>query len=518
MGMTPKPTRTRQIDYAWSIGLFLLTVFSRLPFQTEILYHWDSVNFAYAMREFDVAKEQPQPPGYIIYVWLCRLVDHAFGDPNKTMIAISIVSSALAVVAMYWLGKAMFRRRTGVISALFMWSSPLFWFYGEIALPHALDALLITVGAWWLYETIQGKARFLYPAIVLLSIAGGVRQQTLVFMAPLILFALWRVGWKRFFAAGMLGAVLCLAWFIPLMASSGGVASYFGAVGRYNEHFQATTSLLMGAGWFGLQRNLTKLSLYTGYGWGFAGFLAIGEGVRRLLRRELPSSWRKLAFLALWVAPTVVYYAFIHMGQQGLVFVFLPVLLLVSAHAVDRCFTSLDRAQLAWWVGGAVAVASLCVFCFAPEYPLGGDRVRLLTRSTLTQSDRYYGDRFSAVESRLAPESTAILAENWHHVEYYLPEYKTIPFDVVAKWEKGEGNPTGSPRSSAVTPAELGLEVDERGHAAIVVFDSGLMGFSQSSVPAEELYLEHGGILEFFVLSEDQVFHFGAGSFGIVEE
>ncbi len=44
--------------------LFLLGLVSRLPFRSEILYHWDSVNFAYAIEEFNIAKEQPHPPGY----------------------------------------------------------------------------------------------------------------------------------------------------------------------------------------------------------------------------------------------------------------------------------------------------------------------------------------------------------------------------------------------------------------------------------------------------------------------
>ena len=65
--------------------LFLLALVSRLPFRRRVLYHWDSVNFAYAILEFSVAKEQPQPPGYIVYVWLCRLVDLLFGDAQATM-------------------------------------------------------------------------------------------------------------------------------------------------------------------------------------------------------------------------------------------------------------------------------------------------------------------------------------------------------------------------------------------------------------------------------------------------
>jgi len=69
-----------------ALCLLLITILSRIPFRSQVLYHWDSVNFAFAMQRFDVAAEQPQPPGYIAYVWLCRLVDLLFHDPQVTVL------------------------------------------------------------------------------------------------------------------------------------------------------------------------------------------------------------------------------------------------------------------------------------------------------------------------------------------------------------------------------------------------------------------------------------------------
>jgi len=134
-------------DLLYGLGLFLLTVLSRIPFRSRILYHWDSVNLAFAMQKLDVAAEQPQPPGYILYVWLARLVDALLHDPQTSMVLLSILASGLAVVALYRLGRALFDERTGLAAALFLASSPLFWFYGEIALPHTVDALFVILAA-----------------------------------------------------------------------------------------------------------------------------------------------------------------------------------------------------------------------------------------------------------------------------------------------------------------------------------------------------------------------------------
>lgn len=505
----------RRRDVWVAAGLFVFTLLSRFAFRSRILYHWDSVNFAYAMREFSVAKEQPQPPGYIVYVWLCRLVDLLFSDAQTTMVWISIVASALAVVALFHLGRSMFSRRVGLIAALLLAVSPLFWFYGEIALPHTLDALLVIVSVWWLYETMQGDRRYLYPAVTVVAVAGGVRPQTMVFLAPLLLFALRRVGWKRFFIAGALGAAICVAWFVPLIVLSGGFSSYMGVVGAFSRRFQSTTSVFMGGGWWGIRRNAIKLTMYALYGWNVALVPGGIYAANRLWRREWPRHWEKLLFILLWIVPVVAFYAVIHMGQQGLVFVFLPALLLLSAVGLAHWLATRPRLIA---VATAVLVAlGASIFFLAPEYPLGPGTQRLLTRATLVNSDRYYQDRFEAIENSFAPESTAILATNWHHVEYYLPEHVRLPFGVGSKWEKDEGSPQGSPHEVIATPTELGLQLDGRGQAAVVIFDPGLITFSEGPTPAHVLPLEHGGGLQYFVLMRDSGFHYGVGSFGVGE-
>ena len=50
-----------------------------------MLYNWDAVQFALALREFDVAKHQPHPPGYLLYVGLGRLLNASLGDPTPRL-------------------------------------------------------------------------------------------------------------------------------------------------------------------------------------------------------------------------------------------------------------------------------------------------------------------------------------------------------------------------------------------------------------------------------------------------
>jgi hypothetical protein len=217
------------------------------------------------------------------------------------------------------------------------------------------------------------------------------------------------------------------------------------------------------------------------------------------------------------MVPIVAYYALVHMGQQGLVFVYLPVLLLLGALGAAR-LCQMTRWRAAMVVSMAAAlVVNAGIFCLAPEYPLGGERFRLWTRATLVNNDRYYQDRFDAVRLNLVPASTAILAARWHHVEYYVPEYVLLPYSLGSKWEVNEGRPADSIKEMAATAADLGLQLDDQGKAHVVVFDPPLEDFDASADPARELDLAHGGTLSYHVLREDQVFRYRDGRFEVAE-
>ena len=48
--------RADRYDFLFAAALSLLTVASRLPYRARTLYNWDAVQFALALREYDVVK------------------------------------------------------------------------------------------------------------------------------------------------------------------------------------------------------------------------------------------------------------------------------------------------------------------------------------------------------------------------------------------------------------------------------------------------------------------------------
>ena len=120
------PRQTRHRDGTLLVvGLALADLLTRWATRSQVLYHWDSVNFALALEHYDIAAHQPHPPGYILYVLLGRLVHTVVGDANGSLVLISVLSSALLVPMAYGLGRDLFDRGTGVYAALL--TSPAPW-------------------------------------------------------------------------------------------------------------------------------------------------------------------------------------------------------------------------------------------------------------------------------------------------------------------------------------------------------------------------------------------------------
>src|SRR5689334_8090921 len=76
---------------------FVAVLLTRLPASYLKLYSFDSVNLAYAMSEFDPTLNQPQPPGYPLFVMIARALQPFFGQPDLTFLVMQLLVSGLAV-------------------------------------------------------------------------------------------------------------------------------------------------------------------------------------------------------------------------------------------------------------------------------------------------------------------------------------------------------------------------------------------------------------------------------------
>ena len=283
------------------VALFLITCLTRIPFATKCICEHDSVNFALAVEDFDIAKHQPHPPGYILYIGLAKFLNLFIKDINRNFIIISILFSSIAVVLIYLLGKEIFNYRCGLISGLFLISSPVFWAYGELALSYTAESLFFLLIAYMVYQVIMGKRRYALWMSIALGVGVGMRQNLILYLSPLWIATLISLkSWKETGKQVLVFGVICLLWFIPLMILSGGFSKYWNVskelggnmlLSRFNP-IKNVVYMVVGSVW-------TLGAILIGI---FMSLKRLNESLASRQKREL------LIFFALWGGPSLLFF------------------------------------------------------------------------------------------------------------------------------------------------------------------------------------------------------------------
>jgi hypothetical protein len=222
-----------------AVGAFaVLFLAAHLAFLPPSLEDFDSVNFALGVREFDVARHQPHPPGYPVYIGLGKLGTAALAatgvsTPDVRGLAIwSALGGAALVLALFGFFRTLEERgdHRAAVAAILAGCCPLLWFTSARPLSD-IPGLAVSVAALAALRSGPG-ARSAIPVAgaFLAGLAIGIRSQTAMLTMPMLLFAAI-AGRRRvaLIAAATLGIAV---WTIPLVVLSGGPAGYLGSLGR----------------------------------------------------------------------------------------------------------------------------------------------------------------------------------------------------------------------------------------------------------------------------------------------
>lgn len=229
-----------------TVAVAVLYLAAHLPFIAPSLEDIDSINFALGLRDFDLARHQPHPPGSPVYIALGRfllmLVSSIWTSLDRdtaeamTLGLWSVVAGAVAIVASarVFSEAAPHSRAAAPWAAALLAVSPLFWLSGlrpMSDLPGLASALVAQV------LILQGRSdrRRLVQGALVSGLAAGIRVQTAWLTVPLLGLALvrQRSAGARWLLTRPIVALAAggLVWAVPLLADSGGVAGYLRALG-----------------------------------------------------------------------------------------------------------------------------------------------------------------------------------------------------------------------------------------------------------------------------------------------
>ncbi len=211
----------------WLLALvWLLLALPRVD--TTYSYSWDSSQFERGVRQFDIARHQPHPPGYPLWIFALRGLTPVVGRANSAQVILALLFTVAGLLFFLPLAREMLGDDAGAAATALLAFSPLVCLHATVPLTYAVDLFASCSVGWFAARLWRGQTRWAPLGFALASVTAGFRQSGVTFLLPLLCVALWR-SWRKhpLYAAGGLaaGAVCWLAWYVPTAVLSGGFAA-----------------------------------------------------------------------------------------------------------------------------------------------------------------------------------------------------------------------------------------------------------------------------------------------------
>jgi hypothetical protein len=222
-----------------ALALLLVYLLAHLALLPRTLEDLDSINFALGVREFDVARHQPHPPGYPVFIALAKMTTSAFrllgiGAVAPRGLAVWSAMAGTAALPMVFLFFRALERRDWLAwwATIVTAAAPLYWFTALRPLSD-MTGFACAIAAQALI--LQRVPPALLVGALLAGLAIGIRSQTAMLTLPLLVFVLSRrdeaLPLRARTAALAALAAGVVIWAVPLLIVSGGPAPYLHALG-----------------------------------------------------------------------------------------------------------------------------------------------------------------------------------------------------------------------------------------------------------------------------------------------
>lgn len=224
--MTPPRQRTILLCVAAVCAATRFLAVARSP------WDWDELLFCHALRDYDVARHHPHPPGFPLFIGLAKLVRLFVDSDFRALQAIAVVASLLVFPAVYYFARTIgLRFETAVSAGVLCAFFPTVWFFGGTAFTDVPSMVLVTFAA-----ALFLRNRY-WSGTVLLALAIGIRPQNLLIGLVPGLLATRKRKWWEVLLALLLGIVIVAAIYGAAMQATG--------VERFREAFRAQSDYVL---------------------------------------------------------------------------------------------------------------------------------------------------------------------------------------------------------------------------------------------------------------------------------
>ncbi|HEY1693276.1 MAG TPA: glycosyltransferase family 39 protein [Polyangiaceae bacterium] len=178
---------------------------------------WDGVGFVESVRDFDLARFHPHPPGYPVYVVLLRIAAEAMRDPMRACVVVAVLSG-LATAAWTWCAlRELGGDRAAWAGVVLVSAAPLAWRSCSGVGSEGPALACLAACAWG----AAVRDRRSWGAVLALGIGAGLGMGVRLSWAPVFVAAvLFAPRGARARTFGIAAASVA-AWAIPLVAVVG---------------------------------------------------------------------------------------------------------------------------------------------------------------------------------------------------------------------------------------------------------------------------------------------------------
>jgi len=431
----------RKIDVTLAVMLLAAALALRIPFRSQMAYHWDSAQFALAVGEYNLRRGQPHVPGFYLYVMLGRLVNLFVGEPHTALVWLSVLAGAWLVSAGYLLATSMFGRRCGWGTGLILMTSPLCWFHSDIALTTIVDSALVVSFVFVCWQAIQHRVTWFQTVLLaaLLATVAGVRQQSAPLLLPLYGYVFWGSARSRSLklsCAIVLAGGFSLVWLVPTLKSAGGLASYVELL-HLKSSYDAPRIFWAGGGLIAFLTNIYSIGRAFWVGLWAAAIIPAMEflhGVCFEKRAAASEHRRQFSVLALWITPIFLFDLIIYVALPGHILNLFPAVVIVASLGLVRFSEQLPITK-AWGVAvvfATVVAVNLVVFLYAPPAARRLSMGLNMSGEEIREHDADLLGCFTAIRQGWPAKDVVVYHYyedfywGFRHFEYYLPEYRNV--------------------------------------------------------------------------------------------
>lgn len=178
---------------------------------------WDGIGFVESVRSFDLARFQPHPPGYPVYVALLRVAALVVRDPMRACVVVAIVSGVVTVALVWSAVRSLSGERAAWAAAALVGAVPLAWRACSGVGSEAPALACLAACAWGLSPARRER----WAGILAVGLGAGLGLGVRLSWAPLFFAALVLVLRGTRGRTLLAFAVACLLWAVPLVAIVG---------------------------------------------------------------------------------------------------------------------------------------------------------------------------------------------------------------------------------------------------------------------------------------------------------